>query len=349
MCYNSSQQYKTKRGIFLMEKEQPAPAPAAAPAAAPAPAAPKKKKTGLIVTIIIVVLALIGGGVAAFLLLGKKSPVDAVIDATKNTYSAITENGLELDGTVSLSGMYSGGVNVAAKISKDKNIEMSLGLDANIMGIKLKCSADAVMSGDTVYFKLDDIADIISMLGYDSMFGGKSTIKMIEGTWLKMDKNTFSSNMPISISLDESSIDNLKNSANIEAYTGSDVEKKFGGDLYKVSPKGSELASIGSDSIIVEIKDNKIARFYTKASVSGIDTIVDFALKYNGEVKVTEPSGALDLTSVMGGSSVKPSSIKPSSYSNLLDDLDLDDLDLDGLDLDDFDTDDINMLMQMLK
>lgn len=212
------------------------PAPAAAPAPAPAapatpstppvvqagapvaeaPAAPKKK-TGLIITIIIAALILIGGAVAAVLVLFVfNKSADAVPAAMSKVLSGEVKN-FALDGTITVSGnsnpVISGAnISLSAKINTS-SLENSIAtnISANIGGIDLSFSLDEerTAKGNT-YIKLDGITDSLdsmmrsmleqsgidcSQMDCDTLisqaFSGSANqlavIDTIEGEWLHAD------------------------------------------------------------------------------------------------------------------------------------------------------------------
>lgn len=354
--------------------EAPAAAPAAAPATAPVAAPAKKKKTGLIVAIVIIVLALVGGGVAAFFLLNnKKDPVDAVIDAAKNTYKsidkislneranvdAIAGSGMDLtiDGAINISGGLDANIGINAKISKDKDIAANLNLSSNGSNSDLA----VVLKGDTLYVKENNLADILPLI--TQMSGGmftipaetKTALNMMNNMWIKSKAENLAGNSMIRINFStagqEDAIEKLRDSAVVEAYNGNEVQRKIG-DLYKITPKEGSANSFGAP-VFVEVKDNRLVRLYSKLDQELISGVFDFTLSYDA-VEISEPAGAIDLGSFGSGFS-NPNS---NPYSNPFnfddddddddDDYDLDyDYDFDDLDFDNFDPEDLTKLFEL--
>lgn len=349
--------------------EAPAAAPAAAPATAPVAAPAKKKKTGLIVAIVIIVLALVGGGVAAFFLLNnKKDPVDAVIDAAKNTYKsidkislneranvdAIAGSGMDLtiDGAINISGGLDANIGINAKISKDKDIAANLNLSSNGSNSDLA----VVLKGDTLYVKENNLADILPLI--TQMSGGmftipaetKTALNMMNNMWIKSKAENLGGNSMVRINFStagqEDTIEKLRDNAVIEAYNGNEVQRKIG-DLYKITPKEGSANSFGAP-VFVEVKDNRLVRLYSKLDQEPISGVFDFTLSYDA-VEISEPAGAIDLGSFGSGFS-NPNSNPYSNPFNFDDDDDDDldyDYDFDDLDFDNFDPEDLTKLFEL--
>ena len=205
------------------------PAPAAEPAA-PAPVAepvsepvvPKKKQTGLIVSLIIGLIVLIGGAVAAVLVLFVfNKSADAVPAAIAKVISGEAKD-YAISGTITAAGDDSsafGGVSLTldAKINT-ASMTNSITADVNtsISGMDLYFTFDErTVSKDKMFIKIDGVTDSITDLMMtmleengidcdemdcdaliDQMMEGAGSqfalISNIEGEWLHIDSSEFS-------------------------------------------------------------------------------------------------------------------------------------------------------------
>ena len=182
---------------------------------------------------------------------------------------------------------------------------------------------------------------------------------MIDGVWLKMENTAAKSSMPINFNFSaytsgsESDIEKLKDYVNIEAYNGSEVQKKVG-DLYKITAKEATGSQYANTPVYVEVKDDKIVRVYVKAAVpeSSLEVVLDFVLNYD-KVEINEPAGAIDINKLNGGKNYDwddddDDDDWDDDWDWDDDDWDWDDDDYDfDLDMDDISGDDLKTMMEL--
>ncbi len=239
---------------------EPKPAEVATPVetAAPVEVAPKKKKTGLIVGLIIGLIALIGGAVAAVLVLFVfNKSADAVPAAVTKVLSGEIKN-FAINGVLTANGedsIVSGlSVNLDAKLDvASMTNSVTANVDATIGEMNLDFTFDErqVADGD-IYIKVSGLADsVTSMLtsalsqsGIDcdeadcdtlveQMISGSEVsqlalIDAIEGEWLHADSSDFSRI--------GSNITNNETQCLVNAIAGASNYDKNVAEIYKQNP-----------------------------------------------------------------------------------------------------------------
>ncbi|MBR6961322.1 hypothetical protein IKH79_00975 [Candidatus Saccharibacteria bacterium] len=333
--------------IFGKKKEAKKEEPAAAPAPAPAPAeqpvvanaaatgaapAPKKKsKAGLIITICVLAVLLIGGGVAAFLLLVmRESPETMVNDAVAKIYES--EN-LGITSKIDVeSGDKTGTFDFDIKKSGE-NLKLAGKLEMEGM----KVDIDAIQYKSETYVKFSGLSklDIKNFMDADSISTMGSQMKMvnaiikamsgaIDDNWIKLDLDMISNLIPKSdgcsfdvqslLSADASKLkDAYKDNAFIKRDESADVKEEDGVKYIKVKvdqekSKNFAKAMVG-DGASKCVEDDKKEDEKESTIVLGVkpwshdlsvvrinDGKKDYELKFNyDKADIEKPSSAKSL------------------------------------------------------
>lgn len=265
----------------------PAPAPAPAPTAVPAPepeqpgsiVEPAKKKNGKKIGIIIGVIAgvlALGGGVAAALMLTVFKPADAVPlaieKALSGNYKYVALQG-NISGTPTADssfGVSSLNINFDAQVdmvSRSNSLSATIAASAgNEQDVSFNVEEAQVAGGD-MFIKLDGLSE--SLGEYSSLIPGLNVVETIEGDWLRIGKDDFSSSEGMGI-LDNSSQCIANAMANASSYSNSLAENYKQNQFVTYSTNDIKLAKKNDTIYRLGFDSNKLASFLNSMNNSGL-------------------------------------------------------------------------------